>query len=520
MNKKTLLEQMLQIEERLETAIEVAKIGFYDWDISNNNVVFSDQMRIDWGYSLDEPLTDIESRIHIEDRSKTLLHIEDVLKSRVPYSTEYRVQRPDGEVIWIKSRGKVFYTEDGLPCRLFGTCVNITEQKHLELALEKSKLEADKANAHKSLFLAGIAHEIRNPLAGILGFTELLTEEKLTDERRHQIAKKIYRYGSGLLQILNDLLDLSKVEAGKLELDPLPLSLREIAAEANDLFTEIARKKSVLLSFSSDATVPDRIMSDPVRLRQVLTNLVSNAVKFTSFGKVEVLLSGTQIDASNWNFTFDVKDTGEGLTDLQREHLFKPFHQANASVQNKFGGTGLGLVLSRQIALALGGDLQIAETKPGQGSTFRFTFRSEILSEMNMSVESKTIADSKSPVETMFSNLKVLVADDSSDTRYLTSQLLTKSGAVVTIAKNGMEACELGLRGDFDFVLMDVEMPDMDGYEAARRLRSSGFKKPIIALSGHTQPGEKLKTLSAGCSAHLSKPLNPSELKECLSPHS
>ncbi|RYZ90079.1 MAG: response regulator, partial [Proteobacteria bacterium] len=325
----------------------------------------------------------------------------------------------------------------------------------------------------------------------------------------------IIRNGNALTKIIDDILDLAKVEAGKLEVEIVPVSLHDLSAETIDLFREKIQDKEIYLKLDIAPDVPRSISSDPTRLRQILVNLIGNAVKFTDTGGVTVRIRATPIIENKARIVIDVEDTGIGLADNQRDRLFTPFSQADNSMTRKFGGTGLGLVLSQRLSHALAGEITISQSKAGAGSTFTLVFEASLPDNaIKSDVKSvDKLIDKSLPLL----GLKVLAVDDSPDNLLLVQRLLIKNGATVETARDGDEGAMKALAGNFQVVLMDLQMPKMDGYQAKQALDRSGYQQPVIALTAHAMSDERVKTKAAGFAAHLTKPLNAPDLLATLS---
>ncbi len=510
--------RLLKNQELLSTTVRVAKVGFFDWDIQKNSMTFSDQMRNDWGINSDISLQEVIARIHMDDRETTHQIIEKSISDRTPFFAEYRVVRPDGRIIWIEAQGIVVYSNVGTPICFYGTSIDITARKVIQFQLQVAKSEAEKANQTKSSFLANMSHEIRTPLSAILGFTDLLKNKGLSDEQQNQYLETISRNGKALTKIIDDILDLAKVESGKLDVENLDFSLFNLIDDVMDVFRERIRSKNIYLRVHLNKEIPDRVFSDPTRIRQILINVVGNAVKFTASGGVTIEVSTSDKVGEKTLFKILVKDTGVGLTSEQKERLFQPFMQADNSTTRKYGGTGLGLALSKRLANALGGDIFVEAANAAQaGCTFGFTFVTTLPKPVASEVKSKDDGlKYKAENILLLSGIRVLIAEDSIDNQVLVSVVLRKQGATVDTAKNGVEAFKMGMNGNFDIILMDIQMPEMDGYEATRALREAGFKKPIVALTAHAMAEERARTLAAGCDGHLTKPLNQTELIETV----
>jgi CheY-like chemotaxis protein len=397
-----------------------------------------------------------------------------------------------------------------------GVTFDISERKSAAFELLAAKEVADRANQTKSSFLANMSHEIRTPLGAILGFTDLLKEGNLDIAERQQFLDTISRNGRALTRIIDDILDLAKVESGKLEVEQIEFSFLDLIDDVMDLFRERTRAKGIFLRAHTSRNIPTRIISDPTRLRQILINVVGNAVKFTDSGGVTLDADAVLNDRNETEFQIHVCDTGIGVSEEEQGRLFKPFVQADNSTTRKFGGTGLGLALSKRLASALGGDVRVRTNSPKPGSTFTVSFIVKIATKSAIAAPVSAKPKLASGSAHLLDGIRVLVADDSEDNLLLITLMLTRFGATVETADNGVQAFHTGIAGNFDIILMDIQMPEMDGYEATRSLREAGFKKPIIALTAHAMAEERARTKAAGCDGHLTKPLNQDELIETV----
>ncbi|MBC7741538.1 MAG: response regulator [Bdellovibrionaceae bacterium] len=380
-------------------------------------------------------------------------------------------------------------------------------------ALELSKKEAVLANEAKTAFLANMSHEIRTPLGAILGFSELLAESSQTE--RPQYLETIRRNGNLLRTLVDDILDLAKVESTQFETEQIEISLKELISEIVDAFEPKTSEKNLGLMICFDCTDCDLIETDPIRLKQILINTLGNAVKFTEHGQVSLKVSAKSVPelSDKLKLVIEVSDTGIGISAEQAQKLFKPFTQADSSMTRKFGGTGLGLVLSRKLAEALGGTLQLKRSTIGRGSTFEISIlvgrvTENKVSQLNFYKQERNRQDQVLPL----SNLRILVVDDSKDNQFLISRLLKNSGAEVQTADDGLLGVEAALKKNFDLILMDVQMPRLGGLEATLKLRQQNYDKPIIALTANALKGDREKCLQAGCNDYLTKPIQRHEL--------
>ncbi len=400
----------------------------------------------------------------------------------------------------------------------------IVQREKTSLQLVAAKEQAEKANVAKSMFLANMSHEIRTPMNAILGFTDLLVRdgEEASPEDRADYLKTIQTSGQHLLGLINDILDLSKVEADKMELNISEESPHQIISETMSVMRVRAIQKGLSLDHTWNGPMPRHIDTDGARLRQLLLNLVGNAIKFTTDGGVRV--SVTLIDLQhNPKLQIDVIDTGMGIPEHKLSEIFQPFSQADVSTTREFGGTGLGLTISRRIAEAMGGTLE-AESQPGRGSTFTVVVPvGELDSESLVSTPPRgDIVPSPEPAftaaeTTSIDNTSILLVEDGQTNRRMINLLLKRYGVNVTDAENGQIGVYLATSRDFDLILMDMQMPVKDGYTATSELREKGVTTPILALTAHAMSGDREKCLNAGCDGYLTKPINEKQLVGSLS---
>jgi PAS domain S-box-containing protein len=399
---------------------------------------------------------------------------------------------PDGEV-----RGFIVVADD------------ISDQKSREVEMIRAK---DAADAAKSAFLANMSHEIRTPLGAVLGFSELLLDENLSQSEKLQYVGTIRRNGELLSNIISDILDLSKVEAGKLNVELHDVRLSEILSDITTLLNLQAVEKGIRLSITSEGVVPSTIRTDALRLRQILLNIIGNAIKFTQRGSVDVVLKMAQTQSAHPLLTFEVSDSGPGITAENAEKLFQTFTQVDPSMTRKHGGSGLGLALSKRLANLLGGDVSLVRTEVGKGSVFAVSIDPGPVERMhlkNFEPTGRARPDPTGEDSICLDGMRVLLVEDSPDNQVLVGQLLKLGGAMVELASNGKEAIDkVHDSGPYDVILMDLQMPVMDGYEATATLRKEAYAGPIIALSAHTLKEERQQCLSSGFTDHLCKPVD------------
>jgi len=530
--RKRAQESLRESEQRLASIVNNAAETIYTASLDG---VFTFVSPV-WTQSLGHEVAEVEGRsivqfLHPEDLADCQAAIQTTLLTGKPQHRTYRIRHKDGSWRWHHSAGSLVKDKQGRPVSFVGVAEDVTERMRAEQelrdyassleaankAIQAGKKAAEAANQAKSNFLANMSHEIRTPMTAILGFADILLDNPSRNEALES-AQTIKRNGEYLLSLINDILDLSKIEAGKFEVQRLACSPRQIAGDVVALMTVRADAKGLPLTLECGGTVPAEVQTDPIRLRQILVNLVGNAIKFTEVGQVRLVMRMDDASADGPKLVFDVIDTGIGMSEEQMALLFRPFSQVDSSATRRFGGSGLGLAISKRVAEMLGGDVAV-RSRPGQGSTFSFSVQIE----QGGGMAANPVPAATAPARPARQKLacRILLAEDGLDNQRLIVFLLRKAGAEVEVVENGQIACDTALAArqagnPFDIILMDVQMPVMDGYEATRRLRNAGYKPPIIALTAHAMAGDCQKCLDAGCDDCVAKPIDPKRMVAIL----
>ncbi len=396
---------------------------------------------------------------------------------------------------------------------------DVTAFTAAENYLADARNKAEEASMAKSQFLANMSHEIRTPLAAISGYSELLLNSELAYDEIENAVATIRKNSDHLSTLVNEVLDLSKVETGKLEIERISFEPSEVLDCVLSIVNLTAAEKGVYLKVTVDPSVPNYIWTDPIRLRQILVNVIGNAVKFTDQGWVSIHVKAFPNRIGGSELQFTVKDTGVGISADRQENLFVPFSQSDSSPTRKFGGTGLGLALSRKLARALGGDVVLLSSKPNIGSEFLIKVDGGTRLNQSMPMPDGLFDRTTNLLKAQNSSLegvRILAVDDSADNRDLIRAFLRPSGALLEFAENGWEGVETALHGDFDLVLMDIQMPRLDGHQATRKLRRAGYRKPIIAITAHAFKEDRHLAFASGFDDHLTKPIERTSLYNAI----
>ncbi len=433
------------------------------------------------------------------------------LKEKGECDIEFLARRKDGSTFDVRMWARLAHDAEGKEVYPT-TSIDTTERKRAERELVASKEAAEKANHAKSQFLANMSHEIRTPIGVIQGFSDLLNENPQLSEEQRQWVETIGRNARLLTNIIGEILDLSRIEADMLDVESVVFPLAHIIEDLSDSMRFKAEERGITLSITVEKNVPLSIKSDPTRFRQVLINIVGNAIKFTMRGSVKVHFWVSPENTSLLKIT--VSDTGIGMTGPQQQKVFEPFVQADSSMSRRFGGTGLGLAISKRLATAIDGELKLVESTPGKGTVFELSFCCLV---SDSSAASGAEAPKEAPLKGQLKNKRLLLVEDSPDNQIILQHFLSDSGAEVVTANNGREGADLALKESFHLILMDIQMPEMDGYESLSKIRSHGNKTPIVALTAHALREERERAQRAGFNDYLTKPITKKVLLEKIS---
>ncbi|HEV7300516.1 MAG TPA: PAS domain S-box protein [Tepidisphaeraceae bacterium] len=532
-------------QEQFTSLFENAVEGIFRTTADGRFIAANPMLARLYGYDssaqLCQSVGNIGQQLYVDERRRA--QFQDLIEQHGSVTGfESEIRRRDGSIIWISENAWRTCDDDGKLLYYEGTVMDITALKQ-NLALNVAKQQAEEANRAKSEFLANMSHEIRTPMTAIMGYTDLLLDEMREHPRAGQWLSIMRRNGDHLLGVINDILDLSKIEAGKMTVEQLECSPWQVVTDVAALMRARASEKQLAFTWDRATGVPDTVLTDPTRLRQILMNLVSNAIKFTDRGHVRIVLrtlpesmdgtigstAGNTGDPRSVRLAFDVIDSGVGLSAEQQSVLFEAFTQADTSHTRRFGGTGLGLTISRKLARMLGGDITITGDT-GSGSTFSATITALTVTRPHrlqaprptpfaLSTEFRALAPISDLAQQPLPKLRgrILLAEDGPDNQQMITLILEKAGATVTLAENGRVAVERATeaweRGEpFDLILMDMQMPERDGYCATRDLRERGYRLPIIALTAHAMESERARCLTAGCDEYTTKPIDRRQL--------
>lgn len=454
-------------------------------------------------------------------RESTWNAIQTALQNRKSFYLNYPILNKDGMQKWVIERGSGIFNDAGQVLAFEGFVMDITDRIHIEAELHTAQQEASEASRVKHAFLAAMSHEIRTPMNAVLGMTELLLTTKL-DIKQRQFVETIFRSGDTLLSIINDILDFAKIEAGTFELEPVPFNVRRTLGDVITNFLPLIREKGLAYSIEVEPDVPNVLKGDPVRFRQLFSNLFSNAVKFTHHGRIEILFAIKSQNDDSVYLHCSIADTGIGISQTIKDMLFEPFTQLDRSTTREFGGTGIGLAICKRLVAFMHGSISV-DSKQDEGSTFHFSvclekaLEDDYLSD-NISKQHKRHSKRERVLMHFY---QILVVENDATTQTVISAMLEALCFKADFVENGKQAVEATLTSEYHFVFMDIHMPEMDGYEATRLIRqredANGNKRlPIIALTAQSAEGERERCLAAGMDEYLTKPINFARLEAVL----
>ena len=524
-------------KDRLEEAQSISHLGNWELNLQTQKMRCSKELFkiISFDFNLGEPtLAQLITCIHVEDKARFLEALEQLKTQGIAYDIDIKIIRcHDGEIRHINAIGKPGYNQENQITNIYGTMLDISDRKQAEIALSEAKEGAEAGTKAKGDFLANMSHEIRTPMNGVIGIIQLLLMTDLSPEQK-KLVDMIRDSGNLLLTIINDILNLSKIESGNFELEEHPFVLRTVVQSIFDLLQREILDKKIDFTYSIDPDIPDGFLGDSDRLRQIFLNLLGNAVKFTDNSSISIQIIGQPISEQKYELIISIQDQGIGIDSDKINHLFQPFNQADTSINRKYGGTGLGLVISKNLVNLMSGTIWVEsqgniggnpppdffldpEEPQTQGSTFYFTLQLKLASESEINLltnpplpQIKKIYDQ--------SQLKILIADDDEINQEFGLLLLKTFGYDADIANNGLEVLELLKKQSYDIILMDMQMPEMDGLTATKMIRESSQTQPwIIAVTANVLERDRQKCLEVGMNDYLSKPIMIEDFNHAIS---
>lgn len=509
--KRKLQEYLQRSDEKYQKIIENIELGLLEVDLDDRITKVYPKFSELTGYHPNELVGLVASEVLDSDSE---VDIENEIANRREGKSgvyEVKIKKKNGEFAWVLVSGTPVFNEDNEIVGTIRIHVDISERKDMEQDLIESKLIAEQNAAIKEEFLARMSHEMRTPLNGIVGLNYLLRDTTLNDAQLNYL-DSIKKSSDHLLNIINDILDFSKLEAGKLEVDSIPFDLVAIIDQAKSALMYNAESKGIYFKTNLAPELSDSYLGDPFRLYQIILNLCTNAVKFTEKGGLLVNIGVNEEPDGVHAISIDFTDTGIGIPENKIGDLFKSFSQTDIGTARKYGGTGLGLSIAKQLAEAMDGSLELVESKPGKGSTFRLNLQLPVYRE-----EQKPIQPIEEVEFEFEEGIKILLVDDNEMNRMMARAILQRKKFDIHEAENGLEAIQRVKENDYELILMDIMMPEMDGYEATRAIRNDlGSNMPIIALTANAIKGDDKKCKDAGMQGYLSKPYSPNQLYQAI----
>ena len=502
--------QLIESRERLEFATEGADIGVWDFDPATHADYWNEPMCRLYGLpkgSTGPGYHGWRSFLHPDDAERAHNDVAAALRGEKPFDSEFRIVLGDGTVRHVRSCGQVIRDATGRACRMLGISYDLSDMKKIEADLREASEAAQQANRAKSIFLANMSHEVRTPITSVTSVIDLIRQTYLTDEQQGYV-KTLSHSMESILTIINDILDFSKIEAGRLDIETVDFDLRAAVHNVYELYQGAGSAKAVTLVLEGIESLPVAAAGDPMRLRQILHNLISNAIKFTEHGTVTIRTAIEAATGPRFILSIDICDSGIGMSPGQIERIFEPFSQADASTTRKFGGTGLGLAIVKRLVQLMGGTIEVTST-PAVGSCFRVRLPLETLPPERQLAAHPVGGKPSAPIR--LAPLRLLLAEDNLVNQRLIKAMLGKLGHLVSVAANGKEAVAEVANGDFDAVLMDMQMPEMDGEQATAIIRAMPAPRsrvPIIALTADVMVEHRERYLKAGVNDLVAKPID------------